>query len=863
MRRTLTLTLLVASAACRVNHISREGPAPKPTAVVRSETGFPPDAVLCSPQGGVITIEGDGFSPMPRKVLTDEVTAEMPTVILVSGDNRIELTSVTYDPGTGFLTAVVPPNTPAGTYDIVVTNPNGNAGSINAALEITPSCATLALCTSVDPAFGWINGRTRIEICADNTGAGGFVPVPEAFILVDPDDDGENVTTVPLIREAFVNASDDLTETGGPADASVMSAVVPSALEERGQGLVLPDTPGTAYAIKVVNPDGATGFIYNAFELLPDHPPVLTRISPDQSLVNQGSKTLTIEGEYLKDPTNGTTARILLLTAAQEVGAACAEPSCYECSGGTPVEPSPPAETYANVTCDVDTSAVPTGAYVVRYEHLDDSSFSDLASFVLTNPSGKLSSVPVFMLGELGTPRFGLGAALGQDDLGNRFLYAVGGQTDAGAENALDTVEVAALSRFGAVTSWTEVPEKLPAPLTGLSVIAHDNYLFALGGRNSDGEPVSTVYRARVLGADSAPFIRAPEAVAGGSLTAGTYSYKVSALLGPGTDNHGGESLPSDAETIRVGGNAGSLKLTWDPVPGASGYRIYRTRGPNQLVGTEQFAKEVGNVTSYTDGGDAVAQDAGVPQPAGATGKWMSMDDLALARADAGATIATWVDTNESPAVTHFYVYVVAGQAMDGSYLASYDSAELVQDTTTGIWSTTSFATGTQSLAIGRSELIVATLDERAAPRIAPSMDAWVVASTGTDGTDVYGDIQYAKVGTEGQLVAWEVADVDSGSSPRFGASGTIANNLLYSISGQSSSNYLEKGVRGEICAVSGCDSTDPPPLEWAGGDAGITIPSGQARYRAGCVYSAGFFYFIGGQSDGTTAFGTVFRGGY
>ncbi|MFC1609842.1 hypothetical protein ACFL6C_02700 [Myxococcota bacterium] len=720
------------------------------------------------------------------------------------------------------------------------------------------------LCPTVQPHSGWVSDRTRIEICANNANGKGLVPVPEVFLLVDPDGNGEDVTEVRLIRESFVNMSADLSSSGGPADASVMSTVVPSAEEPRGAGIVVPTTPGNKYAIRVVNPDGATGVIVGAFEVLPDRPPVITRISPEQALVNQGLQPVTIAGSYLKDPTGSTLARVLLVTRESITGDLVE----HNCLNATPTDPTPPADTYTQVTCDVDTDAVPTGSYLVRYEHLDDLSFSEYATFVLTNPSGKLASEPVFMDGQLQTARLAHGAAVGRDDLGNTYLYAVGGQTGNTPDTAIDTVEVAALSRFGFVATWIEVTEKLPQPLTGLSLVAHESYLFVVGGSDNQGTPVNTVFRVLVLGADSAPHIKAPTAVADGSLEEGTYSYKVSALMGPGSDNVGadgsyGEGLPSDAETIRVTGDELSVTLTWDAVPGAASYRIYRTRLANQLIGTEQLMKDVGNVLTYTDTGDVVEESAAFPLAPGATGKWMVMPGLTIPRADAGATIASWTDTGEVPAVTHHYVYVVGGLSAAGTYEDTYDYSELILSETTGMWSLAAFQSdNTNKLSNGRSELIVATLDEHTAPRIAPTHDNYVIAATGTDAGFYYGHIDCAKVGVDGLLQTWTLADNASGSSPRWGASGALVNNFLYSVSGKGSS-YLEKGVRAEVCNVSGCTTTAPPPLSWAGGDAGITIPPGQARYRAGAVYAAGYFYLIGGQSESTTAFATVFRGSY
>ncbi len=78
-----------------------------------------------------------------------------------------------------------------------------------------------------------------------------------------------------------------------------------------------------------------------------------------------------------------------------------------------------------------------------------------------------------------------------------------------------------------------------------------------------------------------------------GSLGSGTYYYRVSATT------PAGETVPCAEKSIGVGASAGVI-LTWQQVPGATGYRVY-----GRSTGAELFIAAVttGSVVTYTDAG--------------------------------------------------------------------------------------------------------------------------------------------------------------------------------------------------------------------------------------------------------------------
>jgi hypothetical protein len=106
----------------------------------------------------------------------------------------------------------------------------------------------------------------------------------------------------------------------------------------------------------------------------------------------------------------------------------------------------------------------------------------------------------------------------------------------------------------------------------------------------------------------------------GGSLATGTYFYKVTAL------NATGETVPSGEISVPVTGPTGSVALSWNAVPGATGYRVYR--------GTASGGQNVfytSGATSFTDTG--AAGTAGSPPATGTAKIWV--DESSRLSADA------------------------------------------------------------------------------------------------------------------------------------------------------------------------------------------------------------------------------------
>lgn len=87
----------------------------------------------------------------------------------------------------------------------------------------------------------------------------------------------------------------------------------------------------------------------------------------------------------------------------------------------------------------------------------------------------------------------------------------------------------------------------------------------------------------------------------GGTLAAGTYYYKVSAV------DNSGETLPSNELSVTTTGTTSSNTLSWSAVSGATSYKVYRGTATN----AENVFYTPGNVTSYVD--TNAASTAGSP----------------------------------------------------------------------------------------------------------------------------------------------------------------------------------------------------------------------------------------------------------
>ncbi|HSP78372.1 MAG TPA: hypothetical protein VLQ93_07570, partial [Myxococcaceae bacterium] len=671
------------------------------------------------------------------------------------------------------------------------------------------------LAESVDPSSGWVEARTTIEIRASNAEGKGLLSTPEAFIIIG----GEEI---PLLRESYLS-------TGDATTPSLMSAVIPSRSDDAR--IVV----GGPYNIKVVNPDGKSGVITGAFTVLKDPPPRITAISPGRG--DKGTAfTLTVTGSDFKDPVDGTPVLTVALLDASGTEYPCGATTVTQ--GATETEPD-------TASCQMTLPAT-TGGYLVRARHEDDQSFDLYSVLAVTESSRKLSQVTVAQP-TLNTARRAHGIALGQDDLGNRFLYVVGGEN--GTTTAIDSGEFASVSRFGELGQWQQLRYPLPEGRTGVSLVRVGRFLYAIGGSADGTNPAQThtVLRAHILGSDSAPVMAAPTTTATGSLAEGTWYYRVSAVLADGTVNPLGEGLPSDTESVRVPAN-GSVSLSWAmPVgaPAVQEYRIYRSPEPNAVKGNEVYLATIpAPSTTYTDDG-SVTPGAELPLPVGSLGVWVPMAELGTPRFDAAAT-AVRVDAN------NVFLYVAGGRSANtvAGTLSSTEEAVLGADGSISSW-----RAGTP-LAAARAEHVLRPVTHALAESL-PQGYFGLAAAGGTSCARAASGCAQANI--ESGLLEASTASADVGkvlswslggtTASRVGLTAMVVNDFFYAFNGWSGSGGSFANS-SEKSSDTTCVGGPPCSASFNGfSSATMSFTSG-VEYRSATEFFGAYFYFVGGSSN-------------
>lgn len=157
------------------------------------------------------------------------------------------------------------------------------------------------------------------------------------------------------------------------------------------------------------------------------------------------------------------------------------------------------------------------------------------------------------------------------------FLLFMGGTNDAASGIALSTTQ----ANFASVTSLCLAANVVPVFVT-----------IPPKGNDPLASPTGVL---------------ATPSTSGGTLAAGTYGYRVSAVNGTG------ETLASTEVTAVTTGATGSVLVSWTPVPASSSYKVYgRTAGSELLLATVSNSSAgvyFGNVT-YTDTGAATPSGA-------------------------------------------------------------------------------------------------------------------------------------------------------------------------------------------------------------------------------------------------------------
>jgi len=387
--------------------------------------------------------------------------------------------------------------------------------------------------------------------------------------------------------------------------------------------------------------------------------------------------------------------------------------------------------------------------------------------------------------------RRGAGLALARPTEATRYLYAAGGDKTGGRDyngnvTALDTVEAVPIDRLGTMSTWSVQRNKLPIACTYSDARNIGMFVYLLCGHTGTS-PTNKIFRAQVLDPLQTPDLDVDininensNGTRGLFADGGVFVYRVSATFDTSdASNPDGESLPGDAMSVKlpkINGNTGAFVLTiiWDPIPDASGYRVYRTViGQNRSTQVGLLAQTSGSCTTlrctYTDSGLGPNPDVSVlPYLPGSLGKWHEVSQLTTARAWG----AIGASKQPGTSTTTWYLYAFGGiaTANGDAALASYEHATVTivkaDKKTRESQTLSTWAVAAGTLSTGRYNIMSTTMD----PTVAPSLDLsagsfYIHIGPGvTNGGDISDHIDVGQVSADGTLALFDTFRGSRGS---------------------------------------------------------------------------------------------------
>ena len=755
--------------------------------------------------GGVMWVQACGSSDDGSVSIPDDAGAEGGTGQPEAGDGATDI-----DTGPG-----VDASDASDASDATTPDADAEAGSDGGVSLDGGSCdgGTVTV-SAVTPKFGYDGAATSITISGVS-----FVSTPRAYLI------SAAKTQTLLENVAFVSATS-------------LTASVPSGL-----------APGS-YDVAVEDPDHCAGILVGAFKVVANQVPEVLSVSPSQG-TTKSDVAVTITGCHF--PGNAT------LSTVDSAGAIVLQTNAAPVAGGADTRCGGDPLYTMTGTVLTKTKALTVGAYLVRVTNPTDATFGDYASFVVSNPSGNLSG-GWKAASSLVAARRSLGLTTARIDDANRFLYAIGGESAAGAP--LASVEVAQVDRFGQLGSWTTQKNTLKAARSGLAVAHQGLYLYAIGGTSStsgtagagvtnpSGTPLATIERAKLLLPSGAPTAAAASlSVAAGNLAKGTYYYRVAAVL-DGTDTATeGETLPS-AEIVATLDAKGQVALSWaaPAVGSVAHYRIYRSPAADGASGSEVLLADNIMTTASTDDGSA-AVSAEMPLALGSTGPWLSLGgQLAHARLDAAATIAP-----DPSGALHLYVLGGWGQCGVGAAAAMncHELASLSGDgATLGTFIAGVTTTTRARLRPGADAMTVANGPPTFAVDTGNASSAFIVVSGGKGNSTGANTVEYAHITAAGVLGTW--ASPSGYANERDGSQLLIAGGYGYALQGGTAPNgYTQTSDQSTLATVTSTALTFP---SWSNAGANL----GTKIARQGAVAESAYFYIAGGTTNDVDAITTV-----
>ncbi|MCB9550231.1 MAG: hypothetical protein H6706_30920 [Myxococcales bacterium] len=723
-----------------------------------------------------------------------------PGLVVLLGPNGEEVIIEDVRPTPGRpnkILATVPAGLPVGAWTLKVESRLGCEGELPGALAITDDLRVGL--TEIDPAFASPLRATAVTLRAEPAdGEVGFASTPRAYLNPNPPDPDAIATALRAV--VFT-------------DPGTLTAVVPPGLR-----------PG-AYDVIVVNPDATVGLLEAGLTITAAEPPVVDAVEP-ASLDGNGPQVARIVGEDF-DVAGGVTVAMM-----------CRTPDGMEGQADAVVLPATLTPTSVEARFPAD--QFPAGSVCVITLTNSDGASARYSAVSIKTPAQNLNAWRAG--GEMTTPRRALGVAAGRPTRTSRFLYAIGGDAG-GPASALDTVEAAPVGIFGDLGDFAPQVHALPAPRTLAGTVRVGPFLYVVGG-NDGATAVDTVLRARVLDPLASPAVDDLTLVVeedAPGLGGGLWHYRIAAVF-PADDpeNPGGESLPGETTIVQIPQIAGlQITLLWQPVPGASGYRVYRTAVAGDGVDTVRLVAEVVE-PRFTDAGAEAGDER--PLPPGSLGVWHPVARLNTARE--AAAVAATQDAGGA------WLHVLGGRDAAGQPLATYEYTRITPEGDVG-----AFQTGADTLAVARAEGIAVTLTHSDFTPVVEG-DTWIFMGPGrTGGATFSRAVEASPVAPDGSLTFIRTDDVNGDYA---GYGGGAANGFLFVFGGRAGLPS-DAGVSAELCRSAqdpGCGQApgEPPDIRnWNNLGVRLTTP----RAYMGSTQESAFF-FVAGGTDGMAALTSI-----
>ena len=360
---------------------------------------------------------------------------------------------------------------------------------------------------------------------------------------------------------------------------------------------VAPALPSGSYDLLAVTPSGRVGRLAAALSVSTEDTPAVASITP-VSIGAQQAAPLVVRGSGF--------------AADAAVTLHCDPPR-------PPVPAAVTASSPSEITATLPGDLAAGDVCVVRVSNGDPTlpatPYDELSALVVTNGSRNLG--PFEPAGTLAVARRAPAALASRVTSEARFVCALGGD-DGSAAGALTSVECAAVDRFGRPGPFTVQRNRLLEARSFAGAGRIGGYVYVAGGAGVAGA-LDSVERARVLDPARVPAGVDVSLTRGNGPGAGVWVYRVAAVVPVD-----GETLPSEPASVIVPSGV-TVTVRWRRVPGAVGYRVYRTPAAGQPASAARLLVAAGDVTSVVDFGTRVV-GPGAPLEIGALGAWTTVD---------------------------------------------------------------------------------------------------------------------------------------------------------------------------------------------------------------------------------------------